>query len=76
MFSLFVLSRWDAELFCRFLQVYKHDHLDPNQIAAIKEEFDKHDKQEIDAIPALELINVLRLLQLTPTQPDVTEVGT
>ncbi|XP_063711569.1 uncharacterized protein LOC134839875 [Symsagittifera roscoffensis] len=53
---------------------YKHDNLTPEQIASIKETFDKFDKQDIDGIPALELINVLRQLQLTPTSPEVTEV--
>ena len=47
----------------------------PEQIAALKETFDKFDKQEIDAVPALELINVLRQLQLTPTSPEITEVN-
>jgi len=53
---------------------YKHDNLTPEQVAALKETFDKFDKQEIDAVPALELINVLRQLQLTPTSPEITEI--
>ncbi|XP_075249394.1 uncharacterized protein LOC142342089 [Convolutriloba macropyga] len=53
---------------------YKHDNLTPEQIASLKETFDKFDKQEIDAIPAFDLLNVLRQLQLTPTSVEVTEI--